>query len=275
MNVRELLAAATRRLDGERIDAELLLAHALGASRVKLYAWPELVPDAKASERFERMIEARASGEPVAYLVGHREFWKLDLAVSPAVLIPRPETERLVELALERIAPDREERIADLGTGSGAIALAIASERSRARVLATDASVDALAVARANAERLALRNVSFAQGDWCDALGAARFGVIVSNPPYIADDDPHLGAGDLRREPRAALASGADGLDAIRRIVACAPSHLDPGGWLLLEHGWDQASRVRALLENAGFAAVESVRDDAGHERVTLGRARA
>ena len=274
MNVRELIAAATRRLDGARIDAELLLAHALGASRAKLYAWPELVPDADARERFERMVEARASGEPVAYLVGHREFWKLDLSVSRAVLIPRPETERLVELALERIAPDREMRVADLGTGSGAIALAIASERPRTHVLATDASADALAVARANAERFALRNVTFAQGDWCDALGDARFDVIVSNPPYIADGDPHLDAGDLPREPRSALASGSDGLDAIRRIVGCAPSHLEPGGWLLLEHGWDQAPRVRALLERERFGDIESARDDAGHERVTLGRAR-
>ncbi|MET0232067.1 MAG: peptide chain release factor N(5)-glutamine methyltransferase, partial [Rhodanobacteraceae bacterium] len=183
-------------------------------------------------------------------------------------------TELLVELALARIAPEREMRIADLGTGSGAIALAIASERPRARVLATDASADALAVARANAERLALRNVTFAQGDWCDALGRARFYAIVSNPPYIAEADRHLDAGDLPREPRIALASGADGLDAIRRIVACAPSHLDPGGWLLLEHGWDQAPHVRALLTGAGFLDVESARDDAGHDRVTLGRAR-
>lgn len=275
MNVRELIAAATRRLDGARIDAEILLAHVLGASRAKLYAWPELVPDAEACARFERLIEARASGEPVAYLVGHREFWNLDLDVSRAVLIPRPETERLVELALERIAPDRAVRIADLGTGSGAIALAIASERPLARVLATDASADALAVARANAERLDLANVSFACGDWCAALGAARFDMIVSNPPYIAERDPHLEAGDLPREPRTALASGRDGLDAIRHIVACAPAHLGARGWLLLEHGWDQAPRVRALLDGAHFIGIESARDDAGHERVTLGRLRA
>jgi release factor glutamine methyltransferase len=276
VNLRELLARASARIGGDaaRLEAELLLAHMLGVSRAKLYAWPELVPDADSRARFERAIEARAAGEPVAYLLGHREFWKLDLSVSPAVLIPRPETERLVELALERIAPDRAVRIADLGTGSGAIALAIASERPRARVLATDASADALVVARANAERLAVRNVTFAQGDWCDALGALRFDVIVSNPPYIAEGDPHLDAGDLPREPRSALASGVDGLDAIRRIVACAPAQLDPGGWLLLEHGWEQASHVRALLVGAGFVAVESARDDAGHERVSLGRTR-
>jgi release factor glutamine methyltransferase len=276
VNVRDLLAWAARRIGGAdaRIDAELLLAHALGAPRAKLYAWPELEPDAAARKRFERDVEARSNGEPIAYLTGHRAFWTLDLAVSSAVLIPRPETERLVELALERIAPDRDARIADLGTGSGAIALAIASERPRVRVLATDASPAALAVARANAERLALRNVAFAQGDWCDALGGERFDAIVSNPPYIAEGDPHLDAGDLPREPRSALASGVDGLDAIRRITGCAPSHLESGGWLLLEHGWDQASRVRALLEDADFVDVASVRDDASHERVTLGRAR-
>jgi release factor glutamine methyltransferase len=251
-----------------------LLAHALGVSRTKLYAWPEQETDAAARETFERYVAARASGEPVAYLTGHREFWSLDLAVSPAVLIPRPETELLVELALERIAPDADLRVADLGTGSGAIALAIASERPRARVVATDASDDALAVARGNAERLRFRNVTFARGDWCDALGAGRFDVIVSNPPYIAVGDAHLGTGDLRREPQAALVAGTDGLEAIHRIVATAPAHLAPGGWVLLEHGWDQAARVRALLDAHGYLDIASIRDGAGHERATLGRIR-
>jgi release factor glutamine methyltransferase len=276
VNVRGLLVAATQRLGGAdaRLDAELLLAHALGVSRAKLYAWPEHEPDAAARETFERLVAARAGGEPVAYLTGRREFWSLDLAVSPAVLIPRPETELLVELALERIAPDAPSRIADLGTGSGAIALAIASERPRARVIATDASADALAVARGNAERLGLRNVTFAQGDWCEALGHERFDVIVSNPPYIAAGDAHLETGDLRREPHAALVAGTDGLDAIGRIVATAQAHLDPGGWLLLEHGWDQAARVRALLDAHGYREITSVRDGAAHERATLGRTR-
>ena len=275
MNVRALLAAATQRLGGAdaRLDAELLLAHALGVSRAKLYAWPEHEPDAVARETFQRFIEARAGGEPVAYLTGRREFWSLDLAVSPAVLIPRPETELLVELALERIAAGTPSRVADLGTGSGAIALAIASERPRARVVATDASADALAVARGNAERLGFGNVTFAQGDWLEALGQERFDVIVSNPPYIAAGDAHLEAGDLRREPHGALVAGTDGLDAIGRIVATASAHLDPAGWLLLEHGWDQAARVRALLDAHGYRDIASVRDGAGHERVTLAHA--
>ena len=274
MNVRDLIVAASERLGGAdaRLDAEILLAHALGVSRAKLYAWPEHEPDTAALETFERYVEARARGEPVAYLTGHREFWSLDLAVSPAVLIPRAETELLVELALERIAPDAEIDVADLGTGSGAIALAIASERPRARVVATDASAEALAVARGNSERLGLRSVSFVQGNWCEALGRERFEVIVSNPPYVAAGDAHLETGDLRREPRSALVAGVDGLDAIRRIVATAPAHLEPGGWLLLEHGWDQAARVRALFDADGYVDVASVRDGAGHERVTFGR---
>ena len=277
MKVRDLLGAATQRLGGgdARLDAEILLAHALGVSRAKLYAWPEYEPDVVAREAFERLVAARADGEPIAYLTGRREFWSLDLVVTPAVLIPRPETELLVELALERIAADSEVRVADLGTGSGAIALAVASERPRARIVATDASADALAVARGNAVRLGIGHVTFVHGDWCEALGHERFDVIVSNPPYIAAGDAHLETGDLRREPRSALVAGTDGLDAIRRIVATSPAHLDAGGWLLLEHGWDQAASVRALFDAGGYVGVVSVRDGGGHERVTFGRMRA
>jgi release factor glutamine methyltransferase len=190
------------------------------------------------------------------------------------VLIPRPETELLVERALECVPTDRESRVADLGTGSGAIALAIACERPRAHVTATDASASALEVARGNAARLGIGNVAFAAGDWYAALGGARFDVIVSNPPYIAAGDAHLARGDLRFEPAVALASGADGLDAIRRIVAGAPAHLADRGALLLEHGFDQSERVRALLEAAGFEDVASARDGGGHERVTHGTKR-
>ena len=274
MRVRSLLAAATRRLGGDtaRLDAELLLAHALGLSRAQLYARSEHEPDAAQAAAFERLVAARERGEPIAYLTGHREFWSLDLAVTPAVLIPRPETELLVELALARIAPDREMRVADLGTGSGAIALAIARERPRVRVVATDASPAALEVARGNAARLGLGNVTFASGDWCAALGADRFDAIVSNPPYVGAGDAHLREGDLRFEPVAALVSGRDGLDAIRQIVADARAHLVNGGWLLLEHGWDQAARVRSLLEDHGYADVESFRDAAGHERASAAR---
>ena len=274
MNVRDLLAAASRQLGGARLEAELLLAHALGVSRARLYAWPEHEPEPKQREAFDRLVAARERGEPIAYLTGRREFWSLDLAVTPDVLIPRHETELLVELALDRIARDRDVRVADLGTGSGAIALALARERPLARVTATDASAAALDVARRNAARLGIGNVAFAVGDWYAALGDARFDLIVSNPPYIAAGDAHLAQGDLRFEPAAALASGADGLDAIRRIVADAPEHLADGGALLLEHGFDQSLRVRALLDAAGFQNVTSVFDNGGHERVTLGTKR-
>jgi release factor glutamine methyltransferase len=274
VSVRELLDAATRRLPGDeaRVDAETLLAHVLGRTRTWLFAWPEYEPDASQLAEFGRLVDARERGEPVAYLVGHRGFWTFELQVTPAVLIPRPETELLVELALERLPKDAPAHIADLGTGSGAIALALASERPRARVLATDASADALAVARANAHRLGLRNVEFAQGDWCEALGDAVFDVIASNPPYIVEGDAHLSQGDLRFEPPGALSSGVEGLDAIRAIVAQAPTHLAADGWLVLEHGWNQAAAVRALLESSGYRDVGSFRDNARHERVTLGR---
>lgn len=271
-DVRRLLASAAARIGGDeaRFEAELLLAHALGKTRAWLFAWPEFEPERAQRGAFERLVAARERGEPIAYLIGRREFRALDLVVTPAVLIPRPETELLVERALERIPADSDAAIADLGTGSGAIALALAHERPRARVLASDASADALSVARANAERLGLANVAFAHGDWCAALGDARFDVIVSNPPYIAAGDPHLREGDLRYEPAAALASGSDGLDAIRAIVARAPAHLREGGWLLFEHGWDQAERVRGLLAAAGFADVRSEVDIEGRDRVTL-----
>lgn len=273
-DVRQLLVAGAAALGGAdgRFEAELLLAHALGRSRTWLFAWPEYVPGEAQRAAYERLLRARRDGEPIAYLTGSRGFWSMDLAVSPAVLIPRPETELLVELALARIADDRAVDVADLGTGSGAIALALARERPQARVLATDASADALAVARSNAQRLGFGNVGFALGDWCAALGASRFDVIVSNPPYIEAADPHLGEGDLRFEPASALASGSDGLDAIRTIVAQAPEHLRENGWLLFEHGWNQGERVRALLSAAGFDTVHSVRDVEDRERVTLGR---
>lgn len=273
-SVRALLAAASLRLDGEaaRSEAELLLAHALGTSRSWLYAWPEHVPAPAQQARFAELVEARVRGEPVAYLLGEREFWSLRLAVTPAVLIPRADTERLVELALARLPAGTALQVADLGTGSGAIALAIASERAQARVLATDASPAALALARRNAHDLRLANVEFAQGDWCAALGSRQFDLIASNPPYIAEGDPHLLQGDLRFEPRAALGSGPDGLDAIRAIVAQAPRHLLADGWLLLEHGFDQAAAVRALLAEAGYREIGSARDHAGHERVSGAR---
>ena len=270
-DVRTLLVAATARL-GERADAEALLLHVLGQSRSWLFAHADDALDTDVRTAFEALVARRAAGEPVAYLTGRRGFWTLELEVTPATLIPRPETELLVELALERLPRDMACRVADLGTGSGAIALALASERPQAQVVATDASVDALAVARRNAQRLGIRNVRFVQGDWLAPLVGERFVLVVSNPPYIEAADPHLAQGDLRYEPAAALASGADGLDAIRRIVADACAHLEPGGWLLFEHGWNQGDAARALLREAGYVQVFTAQDLEARDRVSGGR---
>lgn len=253
-------------------DADLLLAHVLGRPRGWLYAHGDNELDPDAALRFDVLLQRRSQGEPVAYLTGTRGFWRFDLQVSTATLIPRPETEVLVEQALQRMPGDRPLRLADLGTGSGAIALALAHERPLAQVVATDVSADALAVAAANAHALNLGNIAFRHGDWCAPLGGETFDLIASNPPYIADSDVHLGEGDLRFEPRCALAAGVDGLDAILRIVRAAPAHLRPGGWLLLEHGWEQGAGVRALLANAGLGEVDTVTDLEARDRVTLGR---
>ena len=268
--VRALLEAARAKVDPA--DAERLLAHALDRPRGWLYAHADDAAGVAEAARFEALLERRGRGEPVAYLCGRRGFWTLDLMVTPDTLIPRPETERLVELALERLPHSGRVRIADLGTGSGAIALALAGERPDALVAATDASAAALAVAGANARAAGLGNVCFHAGDWFGALPGQRFDLVASNPPYVADGDPHLLEGDLRFEPPAALSSGRDGLDAIRRIVADAPAHLSPGGWLLLEHGWTQGAAVRALLLAAGFVEVDTHRDLEERDRVTLGR---
>lgn len=272
--IRQLLADAAGQLPGVegRHEAELLLLHVLGRERGWLFAHATDAVEPATEAAFAQLLQRRIQGEPVAYLLGRRGFWTLDLAVSPATLIPRPETERLVELALERLPVDRPLKVADLGTGSGAIALALASERPLAQVLATDMSPQALAVAADNARRHELANVRFQQGSWHAALGQERFNLIATNPPYIAADDPHLAQGDLRFEPATALASGADGLDDIRVIVAGAPAHLLAGGWLLIEHGWDQGPAIRALLEQAGFGEVSTVVDLEHRDRVSLGR---
>ena len=273
--VADTLRAAVARLadsDSPQLDAELLLAHALGRDRSHLRAHPEAILGAVQAHRYAELVEARRRGEPIAYLTGEREFWSLLLKVTPATLVPRPETELLVEqsLAIVPVAADWE--VLDLGTGSGAIALAIAKERPRCRVCAVDVSARALAVARENAHRLHTSNVQFLRGDWFSPVAGRRFQVIVSNPPYVGDSDPQLGEGDLRFEPRQALASGGDGLRDIRRIVADAAVHLQPHGYLLLEHGYGQGEAVRGLLQSAGFTDVQSLRDLAGHERVSIGK---
>lgn len=270
-DVRSVLIGATQRL-GERADAELLLLHVLQQSRSWLFMHGDDPLDMDVQTAYERLLARREAGEPVAYITGRRGFWTLDLEVTPATLIPRPETELLVELALQHLPPDFNGSVADLGTGSGAIALAIARERPRAKVVATDASVAALEVARRNAQRHAIDNVSFAQGDWLAPLAGRRFGLIVSNPPYVEAHDPHLVQGDLRFEPATALASGKDGLDDIRRIVDGARSHLDPAGWLLFEHGWNQGDAVRKLLLDAGYVDVFTAPDLEQRDRVTGGR---
>lgn len=274
--IAEALRAAQVRLGGEapRFAAECLLAHSLERDRAWLFAHADAPLPAAAAAGFEALLSRHVAGEPLAYLLGHRAFWTLELAVAPGVLIPRPETELLVEWALARLPTDSAAHIADLGTGSGAIALALASERRRAQVIATDLSNAALRIARANAERAGLGNVGFVRGDWCTALADRCFDLIVSNPPYIAIDDPHLARGDLRFEPISALVAGKDGLDAIRKICAAAPQHLRAGGWIGIEHGWQQGAAVRSLLGSAGFAEVKTLHDLEGRERISVGQAR-
>lgn len=272
------IAAALREAIGslpdgmDRIDAEYLLAHVLERPRAWLYAHAddELAPVHR--DAFRNLQVRRKAGEPVAYLTGLRGFWSLELRVTSDTLIPRPETELLVEAALARLHPERTATVLDLGTGSGAVALAIAVERPLAQVTAVERSPAALAVAKDNAQRLKLERVNFETGNWYEGFGGHRFDVIVSNPPYIEDGDTHLDHGDLRYEPRTALVSGLDGLDDIRQIIVQAPGYLLPGGWLLLEHGWQQGAAVRGLLEGAGFREIMTELDLEGRDRVSLGR---
>lgn len=295
----QLINDATRRLaaNGEsaRLDAEILLAHALGRPRTWLRAHADEPTTADAAAAFERLVQRRLHGDPVAYLVGRREFWSMDLAVTPGVLIPRPDTETLVAAALE--IGGGAASVADLGTGTGAIALALAQERPQWRIVATDIDPVALELASGNAAALGLGDrVTFldsrpegrsydekdhrgsdpmvANNPWYAAIAGRRFDLIVSNPPYIAEYDPHLNQGDVRFEPRAALVSGIDGLDDIGAIIASARDHLNHDGWLLLEHGYDQATAVADLMEAAGFGAARHWRDLGGHVRVTGARTR-
>jgi len=275
MTLEQFIRHATHQLaaasPSPRLDAEVLFMHVTGLSRTALITRALEPVSAEIEKRLQELLVRRVRGEPVAYLTGRREFWSMELRVTPDVLIPRPETELLVEQALALIPEDSDWTIADLGTGTGAIALAIAKERPRCHVIATDASETALSVARGNAQHLNIENIEFRHGVWLTPLAGSESDMIVSNPPYVRVGDPHLEQGDVRFEPQTALVAGADGLDAIRCIATDAASHLRPGGWLLFEHGYDQAQAVRTLLETHGFDRVVSFRDTAGHERVTAG----
>lgn len=276
MDIAFALQQATERLqavsDSPRLDVELLLCRVLGQGRSYLYTWPDRTLTEGEQERLEALLMRRIAGEPVAHILGERGFWTLDLKVTSDTLIPRPETELLVEAALDSIPENAIWRIADLGTGSGAIALAIASERPHCRIIAVERSEGALSVARENARRLKLDNVELLQGDWFTPLQGRRFDMIVSNPPYIPQRDPHLQQGDVRFEPLTALASGEDGLEDIRHLIVAAPNFLTPSGWLLLEHGYDQGEAVITLLQQAGYDQVDDLTDLQAHGRVAIGR---
>lgn len=254
--------------ESPRLDAELLLARALDVPRSYLFAHADEEMDAAAVERFEDTINRRVDGMPLAYITGEREFWSMSLIVSPATLVPRQETEVLVDQALLRIPRDAQLRVLDLGTGSGAIALAIARERPLCEVVATDVSEDALAVAKVNAREHAIPNIEFIHGNWIEPVSEQLFDVIVSNPPYVANDDPHLDC--LKHEPHLALASGDDGLDAIRIIAAGAGAVLEPGGWLLIEHGAEQHEAIAKILRANGWTDIDLEKDLSALPRVTI-----
>ncbi|MEJ6539015.1 MAG: peptide chain release factor N(5)-glutamine methyltransferase [Halioglobus sp.] len=271
VTVQELLRSGSDLpTDSARRDTEILLCHCLGKSRAWLYTWPEKGVARDCARDFEKLLAQRREGVPVAYLTGEREFWSLQLAVSDATLIPRPETETLVSWALELALPNAAS-VLDLGTGSGAIALALASERPHWHVTALDVSEEALQVARGNAVRTRLTSVHFVQSDWYQAVTGQRFNALLANPPYIDGDDPHLALGDVRFEPRSALVSSDSGLEDLGLLVTGAPDQLLDGGWLLLEHGFEQANAVRVMLHDAGFSQVSTRRDMSGQQRITGG----
>ncbi len=273
MTIAEALQRAQQLIhsDSAKLDVELMLVEILGRDRSYLYAWPDRQLTSEQQQLFDTWLRRREAGEPVAHILGHRGFWTLELEVSPATLIPRPDTELLVEVALDLLADIDAPRIIDLGTGTGAIAIALACELPHADVVATDFADEVLALAERNRQRAGCNNLTLTRSDWW--LGVSdRFHLVLSNPPYIAEDDPHLSVGDVRFEPRSALVAADAGLADLRRIIRGAPEHLFPGGWILLEHGWRQGEAVRDLLASRGFADAFSQRDYGGNERISGGR---
>ena len=275
LSISQILTSSSQRLihsyDTSRLDVEVLVAHALNLTRTQLYLYSDRLLTPEETLTINALITRRYEGEPVAYIVGIKEFWSLDLKVTSGTLIPRPETEHLVELALGIIPGDVHWQVADMGTGSGAIAIAIAKERPKSQVVAVDESMAALGVAKENADEFNINNIRFTQSHWFNSLAGEVFDLIISNPPYIGTEDTHLKQGDLVFEPSSALVSGKDGLDDIRQIALDAKKHLVDGGALLLEHGWDQAGAVQDILIEHLYANVQTHKDLSGNERITMG----
>jgi len=265
-----LTTLLSEKLDTARLDVEVLICHALNWRRADLYSKGDEILSPESQENISAYINRRLKGEPIAYIVGHQEFWSMPLQVNASTLIPRPETEHLVEEALKKIPLDANYHIADLGTGTGAIALAIAKERPNCYVVAIDVSSEALAVARQNAKSLEIANVELLQSHWFEQLADKQFDLIVSNPPYIAENDPHLTQGDVVFEPDIALSSGLNGLEAIEQIILQGRQHLKDQGWLMLEHGYQQANAVRELFQRENYRNISTISDLAGHERITI-----
>ena len=277
--IRQMLLEAQQKLalissdaNEARLEAQLLLQTALNVDRAWLISHENDALEANIHAVFEASLLRRLQGEPIAYILGYREFFGLELIVTPATLIPRPDTETLVEAALAKLSPNIDSAILDLGTGSGAIALAIAKNRPHANIIGVEASIAALEVAKKNAQNLKIPNVRFQKSNWFSSLEHERFDVIVSNPPYIEDNDAHLKQGDLRFEPISALASGTDGLDDIRHIINDCLVYLNPQGWLMLEHGYQQAAPVADLMANVGLVDITTIQDLGGNDRVTIGK---
>lgn len=273
-SIKTCLSFAAKFLANEEatLEAQLLLQHVLKVNRAWLIAHENKALSPENFTQFQQLIERRKNGEPIAYILGYREFFGLKLKVTPDTLIPRPDTETLVEAALEKISKNQSSNVLDLGTGTGAIALVIAKNRPQSLVTAVDFSENALKIAQENAENLNIQNITFLQSDWFSALENRRFDVIVSNPPYIEENDAHVGQGDLRFEPKSALTSGADGLDDIRKIIFESAGFLKPQGWLMLEHGYNQAQAVQNLMAAEGLMEITTIKDFGGNERVTMGR---